>query len=339
MKKVAIAVALAALATTVNAQNVAVYGIIDTAVQNYNTGATSLTRTADNLLGTSRLGFKGTEDLGGGLKANFQLEGKLTPSTGSFGSTTTTGQAFDREAWVGLSGSLGDIRVGRQDVSYAQDIDTGLSQAGNFGNFAVNGTDYQLGADQSNVIKYTTPAIAGFTAQVGRATNAAGSTTDANTDQTSAHVKYEKGALKLHAGVQKTKGATAVAERDFTAYGAAYDFGFASVSYVYGEGDTSTTGDVKSKGHVASAKIPLSAGLAVHGVYAIGKDGAQATDGEGKGYTVAVTKTLSKRTTLYAAYTAVDNQANSSMTMTGTTAPGSAGLDTKATTVGINHVF
>jgi len=338
MKKIAIAAALAALATTVNAQGVSIYGIMDTAIQNYDAGTTTITRAGDNLLATSRLGFRGTEDLGGGLKANFQLEGKLTPSTGTFGSSTTN-QMFDREAWVGISGGFGDIRMGRQDVSYAQDIDTGLSQAGNFGNFAVNGTDFQLGADQSSVIKYTTPTLGGFTAQVGRATNAAGATTDAQADQTSAHVKFEKGALRLHAGYQKTDGATAAAERDFTAYGVSYDLGPVAVSYVRGEGDVSTTGTVKSKGQVASVKVPLSNGFAAHGVYATTKDGSQAANGEGKGYTVALTKAMSKRTTLYAAYTAVDNEASSSMAMTGVTAPASAGLDTRATTVGISHVF
>lgn len=336
MKKLLTAVLLAS-ATAASAQ-VAVYGIVDTAVQNYDGGASKLTRANDNLLATSRLGFKGEENLGGGLRAVFTLEGKLTPSTGTFGSTTTN-QVFDREATVGLAGGFGEIRVGRQDVSYAQDIDTGLSQAGNFGNFAVNGTDFQLGADQSSVIKYTTPAFAGFTAQVGRATNAAGTTTDANADQTSYHVKFEQGAFKAHVGYQKTDAATAVAERDFTAYGVSYDLGVAAVSYVYGEGDVSTTGTVKSKGHVASVKVPLANGFAAHGVYAIAKDGAQAADGQGKGYTVALTKALSKRTTVYGAYTAVDNEASSSMTMTGATAPTAAGLDTKAITVGVNHSF
>lgn len=338
MKKLAIAAALAALATTVNAQNVTIYGIIDTGFQNYDTGAGTITRAGDNLLATSRLGFRGNEDLGNGLKAVFTLEGKLTPSTGTVGSTTAN-QTFDREATVGIAGSFGEIRMGRQDVSYAQDIDTGLSQAGNFGNFGVNGTDFQLGADQSSVIKFTTPSLGGLTAQIGRASNAAGSTTDANTDQTSYHVKFEKGALRLHAGYQKTDGATSVAERDFTAYGASYDLGFAAVSYVYGEGDTSTTGDVKSKGQVASVKVPLSNGFAAHGVYATTKNGAQSSDNEGKSYTAMITKAFSKRTTMYAAYTTVDNQANSSMAVTGTTAPGTAGLDTKATTVGISHVF
>ena len=338
MKKSVIAAALAVLATSVSAQNVTVYGVIDTAFQNYDSGAQTITRAADNALSTSRLGFRGSEDLGSGLRAVFILEGTLTPSTGNFGNTTDN-QIFNREATVGLSGSFGEIRVGRQDVSYAQDIDTGLSQAGNLGNFAVNVTDFQLGSDQASVVKYTTPVIGGFTAQIGRASNAAGATTDANTDQTSAHVKFEKGAFRLHAGYQKTDGATTAAERDFTAYGVSYDFGFAAVSYVYGEGDVSTTGDVTNKGQVASVKIPLANGYAAHGVYATSKNGAQNTDNDGKGYTVALTKALSKRTTLYAAYTAVDNEANSSMVMTGTSAPGAAGGDTRATTLGVSHTF
>lgn len=321
------------------AQNVSVYGIIDTGVQRYDTGAETLTRATDNLLNTSRLGFRGSEDLGGGLRANFQLEGRLTPSSGSFGSTSTTGGVFDREAWVGLSGAFGDIRMGRQDVSYGQDIDTGVSQFGNFGNFAVNGTDFQLGSDQASVIKYTTPTIKGLRLQVGRASNANGTTTDANTDQTSAHVQYEIGKLRVHAGYHKTDGATNAAERDFRAYGAAYDFGFASVGYAYGEGDVSTTGDVKSKGHVASVRVPLGNGFAAHGVYALSKNGAEAADNEGKGYAVGVSKALSKRTTLFAAYTAVNNEASSSMTMTAVTAPTSAGLDTRATSIGISHTF
>lgn len=338
MKKLAIAAALAALTTTVSAQGVSVYGVLDTGFQSYDAGSEKVTRAVDGALATGRLGFKGSEDLGDGLKANFQLEGKLTPSNGNLGNTTDN-QVFDREAWVGISGRFGDVRMGRQDVSYAQDIDTGLSQAGNLGSFAVNGTDFELGKDQSNVVKYTTPTIGGFTGQIGRATNAAGSTTDANTDQTSAHVKFERGNLRLHAGYQKTDSATKDAERDFRAYGVSYDFGLAAVSYVYGEGDVSTTGDVKSKGQVASIKIPVTSTVAVHGVYATAKDGAQATDGEGKGYTLAVTKALSKRTTLYAAYTSVDNEANARMAMTGTTAPATGGVDTSATTFGISHAF
>jgi len=329
----------ASVSSAALAQNVSVYGIIDTGMQNYNNGTTNLTRATNSLFNSGRLGFRGTEDLGGGLKANFMLESSLTTSDGTLGSSSTTGLTFDREAWVGVSGGFGEVRMGRQDVSYAQDIDSGVSQAGNFATFPVNGTDYQLGRDQASVVKYTTPNLGGLTVQAGFSSNANGATTDAGTDQKSIHAKYEIGQMTLHAGYQTTDGATAVAERDFTAAGVSYNFGVASVGYAYGEGDTSTTGDVKSKGHVASVKVPLGKGFAAHGVYAISENGAQASDNSGKGYSLILSKELSKRTMIYTAYTSVTNEASSSMTMTGVTAPASAGLDTKSFTVALSHSF
>ena len=339
MKKLAIAAALSAMATVASAQNVSVYGVIDTGIQNYNTGAASLTRVTDGILATSRLGFRGTEDLGGGLRAGFVLEGKVVPSAGTVGSTASTGQTFDRESSVFVAGNFGEIRAGKMDLSAAEGVDTLVHTGINLTIVhATNGTGVELGTDTSNTVRYTTPKIGNFSAQVGRSTNANGSTTDAGTELTGYSVTYDDGKLKLIAGQVKLAAATTVAERDFTAYGAAYDFGVASVGASYASGDVSTTGDIKSTVKQASVKVPLGAGLAAHGVYAITKDGTQASAGEGKGYTVAVTKALSKRTTVYAAYTAVTNETNATMAMAGTTA-GTAGLDPRATTVGISHVF
>ena len=341
MKKLAIAAALAAMTTTVSAQNATIYGVLDTGFQSHDTGSVSLKRAQDNALATSRLGVRGVEDLGGGLKAHFVLEGQLNPSVGSMGSTTVAAnELFNREARIGLEGKFGEIRIGRQDVSYAQDVDTGTSQFGNFGNRPVNGTNIELGTDQKNVIKYITPRVAGLQAQVGLNTsNNAGATADSNGDQRSVYVNYVAGKLQVHAGYQKNEGATAAAERDFTTYGATYNLGFASVGYNYGQGDVSTTGDVTSKNQTLSARLPLGADLALHGIYSIAENGAQATANKGKGYTLGVSKTLSKRTTLYAAYTNVDNESNSTMYLPGQVAAPAAGADPKTTTVGISHVF
>jgi len=342
MKKIALAAALAAIATGVSAQNVTVYGVIDAGFQNHNNGTESYSRAADNTLATSRLGFRGSEDLGGGLKANFQIEGQLNPNTGSMGSTTVAAnEIFNREVWVGISGAFGEIRTGRQDVSYAQDIDTGTSQFNNFGNRAINGTAIELGTDQKNVVKYISPTVGGVSLQLGYGSaNSAGATTDTAGDQKGAAVSFNKGPVKLFAGVHKTDATATAGARDFVAYGGSYDFGFASVGATYAEGDVNNTNGAKNKSTQGSVRVPLAGGLALHGVYAVAKDGAQSTDGEGKGYTVGVTKSLSKRTTLYAAYTAVDNQANAKMYMAGqVAAPATAGLDTKTTSVGISHTF
>lgn len=340
MKKAILASILAAGTAVAQAQAVSVYGVVDTGIQSYDTGAGKITRSADSSWETSRFGVRGSEDLGGGLKANFQLEGLLVPSTGSVGSTTAT-ETFNREAWVGLSGGFGEIRMGRQDVTYAQDIDSGVTQAGNFALRPINGgTNVELGTDQKNVIKYITPqVIKGLTIQLGFADNAAGATTDAQAKQRGISVDYKVGAARFLAGYQKNDGATRAAERDFTVYGASYDLGWASVGYTYGEGDVSTTGEVKNTTHAATARVPLGNGFALHGVYAQAKDGSKTTEGTGKGYSVILSKEFSKRTLMYAAYTAVDNQANSTMSMTPVTAPASAGLDTSAVTVGMRHRF
>lgn len=340
MKKLAIAAALAAFSLPVMAQNVSISGVIDTAVQNFDGGASSLTRMQDNVLSTSKLTFKGSEDLGGGLKAVFTLESTLRPTSGSSGSTSTTGQLFDREATVGLAGSFGEIRVGRQDVTLAQDVDFLTSQAQNFGFHAINGTGVELGFDQNNVVKYTTPSFGGFSAQLGYASgNNSGATSDNQADQQGVFLRYRGDRLKAQVGYQKNDGTTKAAQRDFTAAGVSYDFGFASVGVSHAEGDVSTTGSVTSKSSTASVRVPLSNGVSLLGVYAIAEDGTQSSNGKGTGYTVGLTKDLSKRTTLYAAYNTVDNEANSSMWMFGSTAPTSAGLDTSVSMVGIKHVF
>lgn len=95
--------------------NVQVYGLIDTAIEhvtNTAPGGASLTR-MPNLSGgqfPSRLGFRGTEDLGNGLKAIFTLENGFGPDTGTL---NQGGRLFGRQAWVGLSGDWGQLTVGR----------------------------------------------------------------------------------------------------------------------------------------------------------------------------------------------------------------------------------
>lgn len=335
-------VGLLSIAVSTHAQSsVSIYGIVDTGIQSYNNGTDKFTRSINGGLNTSRLGFRGTEDLGGGLKINFALEGQLNPSEGSVGSTTVVAnEIFNREAWVGISGGFGAVRIGKTDVTYAQDIESGVSQAGNLALRPTNGTAIELGGDQKNVVRYITPTMYGLTVEVGHASgNNVGATAEAQASQTGASVKYELGKLKLFAGFQKNDATSSVAQRDFTAYGASYDFGFISTGVSYAQGDASANGDQKSTATVASVRMPLSNGYAIHGVYAEAKDGAQASAGNGKGYTLAVTKTLSKRTTLYAAYTDVDNETNSKMAMTGTTAPATAGLETKGILAGISHSF
>ena len=139
---------------------------------------------SDQGTGTSRVGFRGTEDLGGGLKANFVLEmglrvddgcttlgatGGITCDNGG-NSANSGGSTFGRNAWGGLSGSFGEVRVGRQVLgSYSVQANTeptgaslGLynSSASGFAPTAIGGVRF------SNAIRYMSPDFAGFKASV-----------------------------------------------------------------------------------------------------------------------------------------------------------------------------
>jgi predicted porin len=97
---------------------VTLFGIVDAAISgttsNFTNGTSaSTTRMDGSGYNSSRLGFRGTEDLGGGLAASFWLEAGLSNDTGVAGSSAVTGQLFNRRSTVSLSGGFGEIRLGR----------------------------------------------------------------------------------------------------------------------------------------------------------------------------------------------------------------------------------
>ncbi len=101
-----LAATMLALATTVvwAQSSVTIYGIVDAAVERADSGSgSSVTRLVSGQGSASRLGFRGTEDLGGGLRAIFSLEAALNADNGT-GGATGGGLAFDRQSWVGLAG-------------------------------------------------------------------------------------------------------------------------------------------------------------------------------------------------------------------------------------------
>lgn len=94
--------------------NVTVYGIVDTSIRyvsSDNAAGQSNIGVANGAISNSRWGFKGTEDLGDGLKAIFRLEGGFNSNNGSM---SDSGRLFSRHSYVGLSGSFGQITLGRQ---------------------------------------------------------------------------------------------------------------------------------------------------------------------------------------------------------------------------------
>lgn len=106
--------ALAAAGAQAQSSSVNIYGSIDQYFNHMSSSSGAhVNALQDGKDLRSRLGFRGNEDLGGGLQARFQLEMGLSTNTGA---TADANRAFDRQSWVGLSQEgLGELRIGRQN--------------------------------------------------------------------------------------------------------------------------------------------------------------------------------------------------------------------------------
>ena len=181
MKKSLLAVAvLGAMSGAAFAQvapnNITLYGIVDAGLQSTKT-TTRASATAAEVSGTitglnsgiqsgSRWGLRGSEDLGGGLRANFQLESGFSLDTGVVGQSTagSNPRLFGRASWVGLSGGFGEVRAGRMAI-FSSAFVTGTADP--FGNgFSSAGWQYLSSAAgtqrNDNTIMYLSPNISGL---------------------------------------------------------------------------------------------------------------------------------------------------------------------------------
>jgi len=293
MKKIAIAAAIAALSAPVFAQSsVTLWGRINTSVESIKTGNND--RVASVINNNSRLGFKGTEDLGGGLKASFALEHGLNSDDGR----QTSSAFWNREASVQLSGDFGAVRLGRwtpgsyyatADYVSMHNHDTGTSEDKLYSG---------AGFTQTNKVGYFTPNVSGFNAEFALH---AGEGVDPRGYDVA--LNYDQGPLHLGAGYSKQGDANQWAIRGLYELGA-FTFG----GYAQREDDSRSLG--KDKRWIGRAAVMYTMGqsefhLNVGGTKAGGSSFNSGRNG-GKQYTLAYNYNLSKRTKLYAFYTAVD---------------------------------
>ncbi len=351
MKKLLIATAaLAMVAGTAQAQsNVTIYGAYGNGLTTTETGSGKGVNTmAGDRVGTPVIGLRGTEDIGGGLQAFFNVEGTLG-ANGSLGSATsqttnaTTGvvtsdpsSIFDRQAHAGLrSNTLGTLSLGRQNDS-VKDTE-GLTV---FNNLSDSTQLTTVGDRYANAVKYVSPAFSGITASYTYADNVTGSGTATasglntgaltggsklnsyNVQGAYAGVKFAfaSGEIMSDAGV-KTK---------TTRYGAQGVVMKATVGLSYTANDTTATKEQNET--TLAVSYPLGNGFTVMGSYSDyeGKSaGATDTATNGNGYALIVTKDLSKRTAVYAGYSLKDYDAADTAT-TG---------DVKVTAFGLVHKF
>jgi len=306
MKKSLIALAVLASTGAAMAQSsVTLYGIVDVNLQSAKTtGTPRQTLESSGGINGSRFGFKGTEDLGGGLKALFVLEGGFNVDTGSSGKA---GSIFNRLSYVGLGGSFGEFDIGNIGTAYD---DTAINSDPLWdGLFAPAYTVWQNGAGYNskpgNSIKYSSPSFGGVTVAASYALGENKTATSSAKGVAAVNVQYTGGPLYLSLAYQEdskahtTAGRTGAASYKDVLANASYDLGVVKLQGSYNQNTTDL--DLKSNQFQFGVDVPVGPALVLSTGYAYSKDkdngGVTGTKRDGLG--LGAKYSLSKRTFVY----------------------------------------
>jgi predicted porin len=264
MKKTLIAAAaLMAMAGAAQAQ-VSLYGLIDLSYgksllsdlqerkADFHSGGDNGSSEGNS---TSRVGVKGSMDMGGGTKVNFRLETSGIQSDGGL-----NGSAFGRQMWAGFSGGWGEIRLGRQDsVPFQTMIDFDFNGASNgVSSGAYSGVGAFNRGRQNKSLQYISPNMSGLTAHLGFVPKGNGCDSESDCDHDkpvfSGGVKYAAGPLAVAAVYEGERYKDDKSR--FWSVAGSYDFGVAKamISYANG-GDVDNNGTGKGWGIGAVAPI------------------------------------------------------------------------------------
>lgn len=278
MKQSLIALAVVGFSSAAMAQSsLTLYGVADLWVGKVKGSSAEM---GGGGVATSRLGFKGTEDLGGGLKAHFNFEQKLDLTNGGTNSPTT----FDRQANVGVSGGFGTVKLGRSfnamdDVFGAGNsgFDSALSANAVWQNGITGAADAQL--------YYATPEFAGFTAAMSTQLNG----NKVGGRISAFNVAYANGPIGAAVGYEDDENG-----QEGLIVNGSYDLGMAKLLGSYFT--TKPEVGVRTNSYQIGADVPFSSALTLSVGYASSKEKGGEAD---SGFGVAAAYSLSKRTSVY----------------------------------------
>jgi predicted porin len=380
MQKKLIALAIAGLASSAAfaQSNVTVYGLLDYGYVNRSgqDGASvdSGTRTefASGVSAGSRLGFKGAEDIGNGLKAIFELEYGLSIDNGPKNSANGGSAPFwNRHSYVGLTGGFGTFVGGRVDGDRYTVFNTydpfgggTVANAANTSNAGYwNGRGYTQVSRGDNAIAYISPDLSGFkilafytTKLVGNENGTLTATPQQNTGDLRGeglNVTYTNGPIGATANYEtfKTKnlnsGDSGFADVNLYELAASYDFGVVKVSALYDRYKSKDTANGDTSNWFVGASAPIGNGL-VRAVYSKHTDKLN-ENYDCKKFGIGYKYNLSKRTNVYTDYARIKNDSLANCQVTVSAAIGAAdysgtnagveGYGTRGLDIGIQHAF
>jgi len=353
MKKSLLALAaLTAFAGAASAQSsVTLFGVLDLNVRQINNDDNRTIMSQDGIA-SSRLGFRGVEDMGGGMRAGFWLEAGVSADNGTTGGNVSSvaGAAnavtgfFNRRATVSLMGSFGEVRLGRD---YTPDFwnhtvydpfgTNGVGSSVNvFGTF--NGAATLVRANNS--VGYFLPAMGGFGGQVMFAFG------EDQPNQGNKHLAgrltYAAGPLSAGIAYGKTD-AELPGDGDWTRFniGGSYNLGFANLMAQYnrGEGDGGADNGKKQTLWLLGAVIPMGAHTFKLSYVDSNSSGSGIDQRDANQIAAGYQYDMSKRTALYGTLSRVSNDAGAAYTAGGGGSGLTAGSDSTGFEIGIRHTF
>jgi predicted porin len=336
MKKALIALAAATLAAGACAQSsVTLFGVVDVGVARVTGDGVSRTGLSTGGANISRLGFRGVEDLGGGLSASFWLEAGLDVDTGQ--GKTNGALAFNRRSTVSVANAAwGELRLGRDDA--ATFLNTLI-----FDPFLTNGVGgnnafIMLGApiQISNAISYFLPAnLGGFYGQVQYAFGEQ-PTNSQEGNYAGLRAGWRQGPVHVAAAFGQVQGATSAANLHIRNVGASYDFGVVRPSLLWAQ---EKRGAAKITAIELGATAPLGPGELRAQVSRYDTAGSNA---DWKKFAVGYGYNFSRRTQVYATVARVNNDdgAQRAIGVQGLAAAGTRlGGSSSGYEIGIRHTF
>jgi predicted porin len=343
MKKSLLALAaLTAFAGVASAQSsVTLFGVIDANVRNVKTSAGSLKTLSTDGMGSSRLGLRGVEDIGGGLRAGFWLEGSVNVDVGGGAKTAATqvgsganGQDWQRRATVSLMGGFGEIRLGRD---YTPDFwnhtifdPFGTNGVGSSVNTFGSTTGATTVVRANNSLGYFLPG--GLGGLYGQVMIAAGEGTDANK-----HLGFRFGYAAGPLNVAFSYGTTDTAVKwKRTNIGGSYNMGFMRAMLQYNISNGGATGKITHL--LVGGVVPLGTNALKFSYVRSDGSGAIAAR-DATQIALGYQHNLSKRTAVYGNFARIGNKGTANYRASGTALANAAGQASTGYEFGVNHSF
>ncbi len=302
----------AGAAPAVAADGVQLYGLIGTyagSIKRSDSVARS-TVVGSGGLTTSWWGVRGSEDLGSGTRAVFQLEQFFQPDTGGAGRSSNDPTGFSRSAWVGLAGAYGQLTFGRHTSPYYVSMQkvnpfgssvvfsplVVQSYVAAFGNTVIGDTVW------NNVVQYVAPTVGGLSTTIVYAPGEVAGNSSVN--NAGIHFRYARDKLEAVFSAQRVRTAAVAPTTGQEAYlaGVTYDAGWAKL-YASAQATDNAGSDIRSRTWQLGTSVPVTQGGSVLASWAhTTVDNPALRVGDHDTGALGYDHYLSKRTDVYVTY-------------------------------------